>query len=194
MQLFKKEELPAAVISKVQSVYGATFLDDAQYTLWFSGNNITKEIIEKTIFKIVNQALGSSANNMNESDLKTIDLAGTADSAETPEETASETPSLVDKGAEEANAQAVSDLVGNDDGDDQAEIGREIADELEDGSADGDDDEDVQEINSEIEDELASDDEDDEDDEDGEDDKDISESVETPSAGEKFVFLKITMK
>lgn len=190
-QIFKKDELPEAVLAKIQEKFGQDFVEDANYTLWFSGEGITKETVEKTIFKIVNSALGSSANNMNESDLKMIDLGGGAAAEPPPGETATEAPSLSDPGADAANAQAVADLVGGDEdseegGDDSDEVDREIKKELDAdfGPEDGEDDED--------DDEEPGDDEDD--DEESEDDEELDESVEQPASGEKFVFLKITMK
>lgn len=146
VQIFKQEELPPAVVQKIQKAYGNDFLADANYTLWFSGQNITKEIIEKTLFKIANKALGEAANSMAESDFKTIDLAAVTDTEETPEKTLDDVDSVFDSDSETANADAIHDLVGDDDNDD--------ADEAD----------------------------------------DLDESVESPEAGEKFVFLKITMK
>jgi len=233
-QIFKKEELPPNVLEKIRQVYGQDFAEDANYTLWFSGNNITKETIEKTIFKICNNALGRAANNMNESDLKTLDLGG--GTAQPPPETpANQVDSLGDAGAEEANGEALADLMddgqegdGQANADDQARIDAEVQDELEGGDEEedqvaadvgdeleggsdeedgGSDDELDSELDSEIDAELNDDsDEEDEDSDDGEDEEEtddedsdedeeeVDESVEAPSAGEKFVFIKITMK
>ena len=229
-QLFKKEELPEHVAGKIREAYGETFLDDANYTLWFSGNNLTKETVDKTIFKICNNALGKAANNMNESDLKDIDLGG--GTAQPPPETpANKVDSLGDAGADEANGEALADLMngdkepedGADDAGDQDQIDSEVQDEIDGGdeaedqldseiddelSGDGDEQEDGQEdgsddegydLDSEIEDELSGDgdeseDDESEEDEDDEEDEDLDESVEQPAQGEKFVFLKITMK
>lgn len=200
-QIFKKDELPEDVQNKIKAKKGDIFLEDAHYTVWFSGNNITKEIIEKTIFKIVNSALGSSANDMNEKDLILIDLGGgTAPSA--PQDTTDDVETMADAGADAANADAISDLVGSKDEakqDDETvdpEATEIVADEPEPVT-----DEEIDSIDDEPEDgdadvEPVTDDEiaDDDDSDDSDDEEDLDESVESPAAGEKFVLLKITMK
>ena len=230
VQIFKKEELPEGVVAKLTKAFGDSFLLDANYTLWFSGNNITKETIEKTIFKIANRAMGEAANNMNESDLKLVDLGGgTTPSA--PQDTPDDVDSMTSPEADAANADAITGLVGTgdenkadatDDGSDP-EAAEIVADEPEPVTSDEidsaeddletepDDDgvepvtqDEIDSIDGEDgsagdepeEDEEDEDDEDDEDDDDADemDDEELDESVESPSAGEKFVLLKITMK
>jgi len=240
-QIFKKDELPENVQNRIKAEKGDIFLEDAHYTIWFSGNNITKEIIEKTIFKIVNSALGSSANDMNEKDLILIDLGGgTTPSA--PQATPDEVDSMTSPEADAANADAITGLVGTGD-EDKAEgvddgldpeaaeiVGDEpepvTSDEIDSAEDDFEDEpdsgdvepvtqdeidsvdepEDSAENDAEDEPENAADDEmedaddepeEDEDDDDADemdDDEELDESVESPSAGEKFVLLKITMK
>ena len=221
-QIFKKDELPENVQNKIKTQKGDIFLEDAHYTVWFSGNNITKEIIEKTIFKIVNSALGSSANDMNEKDLILIDL-GNGTTPPTPKSTPDEVDSMTSPEADAANADAITDLVGsgdeakaeavNDVADDKAaEIVADEPDPVTDeeiDSVESDDDEDDADADPVTDEELGdddpeddsgddededADDEDDYDDEDDDDEEDLDESVEEPSVGEKFVLLKITMK
>ena len=212
VQIFKKEELPEGVVAKLTKAFGDSFLLDANYTLWFSGNNITKEIVEKTIFKIANKAMGEAANNMNESDLKLVDLGnGTTPSA--PQTTSDEVDSMTSPEADAANADAITDLVGSgdkaaadatDDGTD-AEATEIVSDEPEPVTDDeidsiDDDAEDDADVDPVTDEEIGDDDDDGddndaEDDDDAEDDEeDLDESVESPAAGEKFVLLKITMK
>ena len=147
-QIFKKEELPERVMAKIGETFGEDFMGDANYTLWFSGQGLTKEIVQKTIFKIANKAMGEAANSMNDSDLKMIDLGTGGGNAETPSRTPDDMTSMSDPSADDANAQAVGDLMGS--------------------PSDGDDDADEMD--------------------------DLDESVEEPSEGEKFCFIKITMK
>lgn len=149
-QIFKKQELPVSVQQKIAALKGESFLADGDYTLWFSGNNITKEIVEKTIFKIMNKACGSSANDSNENEFTMIDLGSGSGDAEAPTETPDDVPSMTSPAADDANSGAIGELVGTDDGEDQ--------------------------------------------DEDADEADDLDESVESPAAGEKFVFIKITMK
>ena len=205
VQIFKKEELPEGVVAKLTKAFGDSFLLDANYTLWFSGNNITRETVEKTLFKIANKAMGEAANNMNESDLKLVDLGnGTTPSA--PQETPDDVDSMTSSDADVANAEAITDLVGSgdeakvdaaDDGTDP-EAAEIVADEPEpvtdeeiDSVEDGDEEEDA-DIEPVTDEELGDDDDGDSDDDDEE--EDLDESVESPAAGEKFVLLKITMK
>lgn len=219
-QIFKKDELPENVQNKIKTQKGDIFLEDAHYTVWFSGNNITKEIIEKTIFKIVNSALGSSANDMNEKDLILIDL-GNGTTPSTPKSTPDEVDSMTSPEADAANADAITDLVGsgdeakaeavNDVADDEAAeivadepdpVTDEEIDSAESDEADDDADADPvtdEELGDDDPEDDSGDDEDeddsgDDDDDDGDDEEDLDESVETPSVGEKFVLLKITMK
>ena len=221
-QIFKKDELPENVQNKIKTQKGDIFLEDAHYTVWFSGNNITKEIIEKTIFKIVNSALGSSANDMNEKDLILIDL-GNGTTPPTPKSTPDEVDSMTSPEADAANADAITDLVGSGDeakaeavndvaNDKAAEIVADEPDPVTDeeiDSVESDDDEDDADADPVTDEELGdddpeddsgddededADDEDDYDDEDDDDEEDLDESVEEPSVGEKFVLLKITMK
>jgi hypothetical protein len=206
VQIFKKEELPEGVVAKLTKAFGDSFLLDANYTLWFSGNNITKETVEKTLFKIANKAMGEAANNMNESDLKLVDLGnGTTPSA--PQETSDDVDSMTSPDADAANAEAITGLVGSgdeakadaaDDGTDP-EAAEIVADEPEpvtdeeiDSVEDGDEREDA-DIEPVTDEELGDDDDGDSDDDD-EEEEDLDESVESPAAGEKFVLLKITMK
>ena len=211
VQIFKKEELPEGVVAKLTKAFGDSFLLDANYTLWFSGNNITKEIVEKTIFKIANKAMGEAANNMNETDLKLVDLGnGTTPSA--PQETPDDVDSMTSPEADAANADAITGLVGSgdeakadaaDDGTDP-EAAEIVADEPEpvtdeeidsvEGDGAEEEDADIEPVTDE---EIGDDDDgdsDDDDNDDGDDEEDLDESVESPSAGEKFVLLKITMK
>lgn len=215
-QIFKKDELPENVQNKIKTQKGDIFLEDAHYTVWFSGNNITKEIIEKTIFKIVNSALGSSANDMNEKDLILIDL-GNGTTPPTPKSTPDEVDSMTSPEADAANADAITNLVGsgdeakaeavNDVADDEAaEIVADEPDPVTDeeiDSVESDDDEDDADADPVTDEELGDDDpeddsgddeDEDDDDEDDDDEEDLDESVEEPSVGEKFVLLKITMK
>ena len=201
VQIFKKEELPENVAAKLAKAFGDSFLADANYTLWFSGNNITKDTIEKTLFKIANKAMGEAANNMNESDLKLVNLGGgTTPSA--PQDTTDDVETMADAGADAANADAISDLVGSEDeakqddetvdpeateivADEPEPVTDEEIDSIDDEPEDGDAD--VEPVTDE---EIA----DDGDSDDSDDEEDLDESVESPAAGEKFVLLKITMK
>lgn len=151
VQIFKKEELPERVAARIRELKGETFLEDANYTLWFSGNNITKETVEKTVFKIANKAMAESANDMNEKDLVLLDLG---DGAAEPEPAADEAGgsedadgALSDQEADDANAEAAGALFGS-----------------------GEEDDDADEAD------------------------DLDESVEEPAPGERFCFIKITMK
>ncbi len=152
-QIFKKDELPVSVQQAVAKAKGESFLEDGDYTLWFSGPGLTKEIVDKTVFKIMNKALGSSANDSSEADLTMIDLKPGAQ-APAPEDSVDDVPSIAEPEADEANSQAVGELVGTR--------------QPEDGPNDLDDDADEAD--------------------------DLDESVEAPVEGEKFVFVKITMK
>ena len=208
VQIIKKEELPEGVVAKLTKAFGDSFLLDANYTLWFSGNNITKEIVEKTIFKIANKAMGEAANNMNESDLKLVDLGnGTTPSA--PQATPDEVDSMTSPEADSANADAITGLVGSgdeakadatDDGTDPeaAEIVSDEPEPVTDDEIDSIEDDDAEEEDADIEpvtdEELGDDDDDDGDSDDDDEEEDLDESVESPVAGEKFVLLKITMK
>ena len=152
-QIFKKDELPVQVQQAVAQVKGESFLEDGDYTLWFSGPGLTKEIVEKTVFKIMNKALGSSANDSSEADLTMIDLKPGAND-EVPDGTVDDVASITEPEADDANAQAVGELVGT----------------REPGANPNDSDDDADEMD------------------------DLDESVESPAEGEKFVFVKITMK
>lgn len=121
VQIFKQGELPQGVEAKVQEAFGADFLADANYTLWFSGRELTREVATTTLFKIANKALGEAANSLAESDVKMVDLVP-AKAVPQPE-----------GDADEANSKAVADAL-------------------------------------------------------------TSESVESPEPGERFAFVKITMK
>lgn len=135
VQMFKKSELPSKVQTKILGDFGESFLGDADYMLFFSGQNLTKDLARDTLFNIVNSALAKDANNMVPDEMKffTYDAKAQAP-VEEPEAPAEEepVPDIEDWDSDSANSDAVSDALG--------------------------------------------------------------ESVEAPEQGEKFVFVKITMK
>jgi len=134
VEMFKKEELPEVVLHKIGETFGESFLQDADYTLWVSGSNITKEVIKDSVFNIINDGLQRSANDMSESDIKVLDFGSTSTSQSLDQADISGTTS------DEANDKAIANVLGDD---------------------------------------LS---------------QPVDESVESPAAGEKFCFLKITMK
>jgi superfamily II helicase len=139
VEVFKKEELPEVILQKIRRVFGESFLQDANYTLWVSGNNITKEVIKDSIFNIINDGLQRSANDMSDSDIKILDFDNTATSQSLDQ------AGITGTNADEVNDRAIADILGDD---------------------------------------LTK----------KEDEKKVNESVEAPAPGEKFCFLKITMK
>lgn len=152
VQIFKRDELPEQVKTKLQADFGNNYLLDADYLLFFSKNDkITKDEIEKSIFKVVNAALGESANNSTPSDFKLFSFDGSKSNDteksedNAPTETTDDVNSVTDNSADEINTQAIADVIQDDD------------------------------IESQSTDKL-------------------DESLEEPTAGERFVFVKITMK
>lgn len=131
VQIFKRDELPDRVTSKIKEVFGENYILDADYLLFFSGHDITKELAEKTIFKISNKALGEAANNMTENDIKVFGFKDDETSASYTDDTTDDVDRLSDPAADDANAAAIDEL---------------------------------------------------------------TETVENPEPGEKFAFLKITMR
>ena len=113
VQIFKREELPAGVMSRIQSIEGVNAPLAGDYFLWFSGKDITNDVIKNTIFKIANAALGEAANNLREGDIRMIDLVGGATEPERPKETSDEVDSMVDPASDADNDAASGDLIGS---------------------------------------------------------------------------------
>ena len=139
VELFKKEELPSKVVNRIRSMFGDTYLEDAQLVLFFSGDSstINKENLKKYVFKITNSALGRAANDLGDDSFKLFSYEGDGTVVDDPkpaddgkkDEMIDPFP---DSGADEANGEALADA--------------------------------------------------------------LSESVQDPHAGERFAFVKITMK
>lgn len=176
VQLFKRDEIPEFVTNKIQKDFGQNYLLDADYLLFFSKKGLTKDEVEKSVFKVVNAALGESANNSNPSDFKMFSLEQVSVDQKVPDKTIDDVDSLVDTDSDDVNNKVIDNIISSgssDDDDDEEEIEKEINAEIE--SSDDEDDEEDDVINEEIKSEL-------------------DESVDSPEEGEKFVFVKITMK
>lgn len=68
----KKDKIKADVKAQIKAEYGDSFLEDADYCLFFRGDVLNDSSGLKSVFKAVNQALGKSANSLSESDFKAI--------------------------------------------------------------------------------------------------------------------------
>lgn len=139
VELFKKEELPSKVVNRIRSMFGDTYLEDAQLILFFSGNSdvINKENLKKYVFKVTNAAAGSSANDLNDDSFKLFSYEGDGTVVDDPKpaddgKKDEMTDPFPNPGADEANGEALADA--------------------------------------------------------------LSESVQDPHEGERFAFVKITMK
>lgn len=106
VQVFKREELPRKVTDKMRELWGDNFGLDADYWIFFSGKNITQEIADKTLFKIVNNALGRAANSLAEHEIKVFGFKD--EETSDPEETSDEVDALSDPAADDANSAAVA--------------------------------------------------------------------------------------
>lgn len=68
----KTSKLKAAIKTQITDEYGETFLDDANYVLFFKGTLLNEVNGLKKLFSTVNTALGKDANSLTESDFKKI--------------------------------------------------------------------------------------------------------------------------
>lgn len=232
VQIFGREELASCgkVVSRLKELYGENFLLDADYWLFFSGTNLTKEMMDKQLFKVVNSAFQNSANDMKDQEMRMFTFDSDDVMNVDKPETAIDDVNIVNTpDTDGQNGRAISDVLASDDDSideikdavdaeldsdeldsdegetpDSAEE-KEPADEPE---ADGDDSEivadtgdaesaagDSEDADEEIQGPADGQAEDDDSAEDEDDDEvEIDESVVYPDEGEKFVFLKITMK
>lgn len=111
VQVFKRGEIPEKVMNKMQQLWGKNFGLDGDYWIFFSGQNITQEIADKTLFKIANNALGRAANDMKENEIKVFWFKDDETADAVPEKTSDEVQSLADPGADDANSGAISDTM-----------------------------------------------------------------------------------
>lgn len=111
VQVFKRGEIPEKVMNKMQQLWGKNFGLDGDYWIFFSGQNITQEIADKTLFKIANNALGRAANDMKENEIKVFWFKPEETADAVPEKTSDEVQSLADPDADDANSGAISDTM-----------------------------------------------------------------------------------
>lgn len=224
VQIFRREELASCekVVSRLKELYGENFLLDADYWLFFSGTNLTKEMMDKQLFKVVNSAFQNSANDMKEQEMRmfTFDSDDVA-KADKPDAAIDDVNVVNTPDSDGQNVRAISDVIASDDDgideikdavdaeldSDEGETpdsagAEETADEPE---AEADDSEiaDTGDAESAAEEHEDADEEtsgpidskaEDDDSDEDEDEVEIDESVVYPDEGETFVFLKITMK
>lgn len=67
-----KSKLKGAISEEIRKEYGDSFIEDADYMLFFKGGDIELEDSVDKLFKIVNNALGKGANTLSKSDFKSI--------------------------------------------------------------------------------------------------------------------------
>ena len=79
----KKDKLRQSVQRKIKDEYGESFLEDADYILFFRSDDLATDDGVKRLFKTVNRALGKNANSMSESDFKKINKTVDSDEEKT---------------------------------------------------------------------------------------------------------------
>ena len=183
--VFKKDEIPANIKSKIDEQYAEEFLEDANIVLFIKGP-IDKKKIEK-LFKCVDKALGEKANKLVEGDFKLlkmnkdeedIPLTANDDSDEVPDQ---EIADIVNEPENEEvepvadeNDQAIADALASEPDESAEETPEEEVDKEE---------EDEEESAEDVDESL------------NEDDENVEGAAEEkPTLPTKYVFLKITLK
>lgn len=71
----KPSKLKSIFKNAITKKYGEKYLLDADYILIFTGGDITQHDSTKSLYKLVDTALGKTANNISQSDLKYVKLS-----------------------------------------------------------------------------------------------------------------------
>ena len=66
------DKLSMSVRSSIQSEYGESYLQDSDFSMFFTKTDGWKEGDSKKLFDLVNRGLGKDANGMTESDFKKL--------------------------------------------------------------------------------------------------------------------------
>ena len=114
--------IPASVKKLIEREYGKKYLLDADYVSFFWGQLGKDEI--KRLFKVVDKALGTSANKLTETDFKKLSLSGGSESSSDSSEESSSSGEVAqseDAGeAETSIDDEVSSIVGDNEDDDES--------------------------------------------------------------------------
>lgn len=119
------DDIPDSVKKLINKQYGKKYLLDADYTAFFWGA-LDKDNIEK-LFKIVDTALGKSANRLTNTDFKKINID--IDKTEDLEDDQSEEDNDKPEDAEEPIEDEVEEVIDDTDEDGAADIEKETADD-----------------------------------------------------------------
>ena len=105
----KASRLKGQVASSIKSAFGDSYLQDADYILFFEKSEAWSESDIKKLFELTNRALGKDANMLSKSDFNKLDMSAPAtdssdeDTDDDSDEDATDTAETSQEASEDSN-------------------------------------------------------------------------------------------